>query len=330
MEINFLTVFIAVLSLILLAVPGFLLAKFKMMPEKATEAFSAMVLYGCQPVLVFMSFQKQNFNVQIGINMIIVAVVATVIHLAMAGIIALVIRNKKNDAKLNVAKYACVFSNCGFMGFPFLESIFQANGEVMIYGAVVVAVFNVLNWTLGIYMMTGDKKEISIKKIIFNPTIIAVVAGFLTFLIAKKPLVQFFTANATAFNIAEKVNKSLNDIGGMVTPLSLTVIGIRLANVKLKQLFLDKTAYMVALLKLIGMSILVMLSVAFLPINLYVKNALFFLLSMPTATSTALFAVKFNKGGESASIYVLLSTVLCVLTIPLMYLVFTNLFGVVC
>ncbi len=329
MEINFLTVFIAVLSLILLAVPGFLLAKFKMMPEKATEAFSAMVLYGCQPVLVFMSFQKERFNSQIGLNMLLVAIIATIVHFAMAGIVSIIIRKKSKSDKLKVAKYACVFSNCGFMGFPFLQTIFKNNGEVMIYGAVVVAVFNVLNWTLGIFMMTGEKSEISIKKILFNPTIIAVVLGFLTFIIAKKPLLEYFGEKGTVFDIASKVNWSFNVIGDMVTPLSLTVIGIRLANVKLRQLFLDSTAYLVCIFKLIVMSILVMLLVKFLPIDVTVKYVIFFLMSMPSATSTALFAEKFNKGGESASIFVLLSTVLCILTIPLMYLVFTNIFGVV-
>ena len=329
MQIDFLTVFIAVLSLILLAVPGFLLAKFKMMPEKATEAFSAMVLYGCQPVLVFMSFQKQEYSSQIGLNMLIIAGITVVVHILMAGIVSLIIRNKSKSAKLSVAKYGCVFSNCGFMGFPFLQAIFPDSGEVMIYGAVVVAVFNVLSWTLGIFMMTGDRKEISLKKIFLNPTIIAVILGFITFLIAKKPLVDFFGTEGTAYDIAIKIRDSLNVIGDMVTPLSLTVIGIRLANVNIKQLFLDGTAYLVCALKLVVMSLLVMVIVAFLPVDVTVKYVLFFLLSMPSATSTALFAVKYDKCGDSATVFVLLTTLLCILTIPLMYLIFSSVFGVV-
>ena len=121
--VDFLTVFMAVLSLIMLAVPGFLLAKFKMMPKMATEAFSAMVLYGCQPVLVFMGFQKEAFNSQIGLNMLVVAAIATAMHLLMACVISFVIRNKRKEDKLCVAKYACVFGNCGFMVFPFLQSL---------------------------------------------------------------------------------------------------------------------------------------------------------------------------------------------------------------
>lgn len=326
--VDFLTVFMAVLSLIMLAVPGFLLAKFKMMPKMATEAFSAMVLYGCQPVLVFMGFQKEAFNSQIGLNMLVVAAIATAMHLLMACVISFVIRNKRKEDKLCVAKYACVFGNCGFMGFPFLQSLFPENGEVMIYGAVVIAVFNMLNWTLGVYMMTGDKKEISIKKIVFNPTIIAILVGFITFMIAKQPLVEFFADGSKASAIALKVEESLNVIGDMVTPLSLTVIGIKLAGVNFKQLFIDGSAYIVCLFKLIVMPVLAMLVVAFLPVNVMVKYTIFFLLSMPSAASSALFAVKFNKGGDSASIYVLLSTLLCIITIPLMFIVFTSVFGV--
>ena len=72
-----------------------------MMPEKATEAFSAMVLYGCQPVLVFMSFQKEKYNAQIGLNMLIVAGISIVAHIAMALIISLIIRNKTKETVMS-------------------------------------------------------------------------------------------------------------------------------------------------------------------------------------------------------------------------------------
>ena len=62
MGIDFVTVLIAVISLILLAVPAFILNKMKLLPEKASEVLSTIVLYGCQPALVFMSFQGKEFD----------------------------------------------------------------------------------------------------------------------------------------------------------------------------------------------------------------------------------------------------------------------------
>lgn len=332
MQIDFLTVLIAVASLIVLALPGYILVKTKLLPSKAGEAFSALVLYGCQPMLVFMGFQGAPYSAEIGMNMLIVAGIAVAVHLIMAVIMYTIIRNKDRKAKLNVVRCACVFGNCGYMGFPFLQMLFGGGsfaGEITIYGAVVISVFNILNWTLGVYMITGDKKDISIKKVLLNPTIIAVVLGFIVFITVKVPLVQIAAEGTTAHMIISKFVKSFNYIGDMVTPLAMMVIGVRLANVNLKQLFLDKWAYFVCFFKLVVMSIITMLIVSFLPIATTVKYSLFFLLSMPSATSTALYAVKFNSDGDSASVIVLLTTVMCILTIPLLFLLFTGAFGVV-
>ena len=100
----------------------------------------------------------------------------------------------------------------------------------------------------------------------------------------------------------------------------MIVIGIRLANVNLKQLFLDKSAYISAFFKLVVMSLVAISVVAILPVDVTVKYAIFFLLSMPSATNTAMFAVKFGGDGDFASVCVLLSTALSVITIPLLYL----------
>ena len=149
MQINFLDVLIAVAVLIVLAVPGFILKKTKILSEHAGEAISALVLYGCQPVHVFMSFQE-HYNPDIAINMLIVLGLATLLHGIMLGVVHLVIRGKNDQAKKRVARFACVFSNCGYMGIPFLQSIFPGVGEVIIYASVVIAVHNVLNWTVGV------------------------------------------------------------------------------------------------------------------------------------------------------------------------------------
>ena len=184
MQIDFLTVLIAVLSLIILAVPGFILVKTKLLNNKVESALSTIVLYGAQPVMVFMGFQSAKFNPAIGVNVLIVAGIAILIHVLMAILLSVFIKGKNNEQKKRVVRYASMFSNCGFMGFPFLQFVFSNSpslGEVMIYASVVVAIFNIMNWTIGVYLISGDLKNVSLKKIVTNPTIIAVVIGFILF-----------------------------------------------------------------------------------------------------------------------------------------------------
>lgn len=332
MEIKFIDVLITVIFLILLAAPGFIFAKLKMLPEKAAETVSVIVLYCCQSVLVITSFQKKAFDPQIGLNMLWVALIALCVHFIMFAILKLVFIGKSADDKVRVMKFASVFSNCGFMGFPFLQSLFSHNvellSEIMIYGAVIIAVFNLLTWTFGVYIMTGDKKQVSFKKIALNPVIISLIIGFVLFVVLPCPIVDLAADGSTLDSIFTKLMQSMNYLADMVTPCSMIVIGIRLANVNLKQLFLDKRAYISAFFKLIVMSLVAILAVAFLPVDVTVKYAIFFLLSMPSATNTAMFAVKFGGDGDFASVCVLLSTTLSVITIPLLYMVISGVFGI--
>lgn len=332
MKIEFIDVLITVVFLILLATPGFIFAKLKMLPEKAAETISVIVLYCCQSVLVITSFQKKAFDPQIGLNMLWVALIALCVHLIMFLILKLVFIKKSADEKIKVMKFASVFSNCGFMGFPFVQSLFSHDAEllseIMIYGAVIIAVFNLLIWTFGIYIMTGDKKQVSFKKIALNPVIISLVIGFVLFVALPRPIVELAAEGSILDGILTKLMQSLNYLSEMVTPCSMIVIGIRLANVNLKQLFLDKQAYIAAFLKLVIMPLVAILSVAFLPVKVTVQYAIFFLLSMPSAANTAMFAVKFGKDGDFASVCVLLSTALSVITIPLLYLVISGIFGI--
>jgi predicted permease len=97
---------------------------------------------------------------------------------------------------------------------------------------------------------------------------------------------------------------------------------MKLANVNLKQLFLDKWAYVSVVLRQVVSSLVATFLVAYLPVAEVVKYTIFFLFSMPSATSTAMFAIRFGADGDFASVSVLLSTVLSVITVPLMFLLF--------
>lgn len=346
---NFIDVFISVVFLLLLALPGFILTKVKFMPKGADGVLSTLVLYVCQPMLVLISFQKTKFTPEVGLNMLIVAGLTILVHLLMIVIMFIFYRHKTSkkvadgaDAvaaedearrqKINCLRFAGIFSNCGFMGLPFLQSIFAGQtgieGEILVYAGVVIAIFNLFTWSVGIFIVSGDRKLMSFKKALVNPTVISLIIGVMLFLIFPQPLNELATKGSVLDKILDELMNGLNFLAGMVTPLSMTVIGIKLANSNLKRIFLDKWAYVNAFNKLIVMSIVSMLVVAFLPISSIMKYCIFFLLSMPSATSTVMFAVRFGGDSDSGTVFVLLSTILSCVSIPLMFLVMNGIFGI--
>ena len=294
-----------------------------MLPETASDVLSTIVLYGCQPVLIITSFQNCAFSTDIALNMLIVALLTAALHILFFVILKFALVKYSANDKVKIVKYVSVFSNCGFMGLPFLQSLFSDSGmqaEVLIYCAVIIVVFQVLNWTFGVYIITGDKKQVSVKKTMLNPVMISVVLGVLMFFILQKPVVELAAVGSVGHKILTKLMASLGYISNMVTPLSMFVIGIRLANMNLKQLFMDKWAYISTGIKLVVMPMVVIFCVSYLPIASTIKYTVFFLLAMPSATSGVMMAVKFGKDSDFASACVLLSTILCILTLPPLYL----------
>ena len=329
--IDVLDVFLTVFFLLVLAVPGFIFAKAKMLPESSSETISSIVLYGCQPILLITSFQSCAFESEIALNMLYAAVIGFAVHLAMIAIVKFVFAKWVENDKVQIVKYLSVFSNCGFMGLPFLQSLFTdaaVHSELVIYCAVILAVFNLLNWTFGVYILTGDKKEISVKKVLLNPVTISVIVSVVLFFILQKPLIEFTSEGTLGYKIVSRLMKSLDFLANMVTPLSMFVIGIRLANMRFKQLFTDKWIYIAAAMKLVGMSFVTIFIVTWLPIAPSIKYTAFFLFSMPSATSAAMMTVRFGKDGDFASVGVLFSTICSVVTIPLLYLFMSGVLGV--
>ena len=325
MNLSFIDVLITVVFLLILMVPGYILAKCKMLSDSVQGGFSTMVLYVCQPALMLMAFQKKPYSPDLAIDMLIVAGLALLIHGAMIAFMMLAFRNKDKSAKINCLRFASVFGNCGYMGLPFLQSLFGDNAaEVLIFGGVVIVIFNILTWSVGVFMMTGDKKQINIKNMLLNPTVISLLIAVLMFFTIQKPLVDVFSPNSFGDKVFTGLTKSINFLADMVTPLAMTVLGMRIAKVNFKQLFTDKWAYVNAFNKLFLMGMMTILIVAWLPVSAVVKYTLFFLLSMPSANNTVLFAVNFGGDSESASVYVLLSTVLSIATIPLMFLIMSG------
>lgn len=324
------TVLLSVFCLVLLAVPGFILGKTKMLPENAAKVLTTVLLFAGQPLLSFMSFQKTEYSADVVKNLGIVAGLAAAVHVIMIIILfGIFYRKAANDKKYRVVSFASMFGNCGFMGLPFLQMLFSnGSAEAIMYGAVVVAVFNFFSWTVGIFMITRDKKYISIKKAILNPPFIALIVSLPLFLILKKPINLIGNEGTFVRELFQKIYLSFNYLSDLVTPLSMIILGYRLSQMHVKDVFLCKHSYISMTFKLIVMPAITFLFCTLLGVEEVIKYALFFEFCMPTATQTLLFSEQFDGGEQyTASSAVLLSSIMSVATIPLMFLIFSSIFG---
>lgn len=197
-----------------------------------------------------------------------------------------------------------LLSNCGFMGIPIAGAIYGKEG--LFYTAIVNLCFSIVTWTLGIKLVSeGVDREyrINLMGLTKNPGIMSVVIGLIIFLIQIK-LPQF-------------IETPLAAIAATTTPLAMFSIGAFLTQADIKSVFKDKILFVSSSLRLIISPLFMIVLVGLLKLPLNVAGVIVLLEAMPAATTSAIFARKFDSDYELASKGIFLSTLLSLISIPL-------------
>ena len=212
------------------------------------------------------------------------------------------------DSEKKVWQFSLVFANVGYMGFPIIYAIFGYEG--MIYTSMANVSFNVLAFTLGVQLYKKDKSRITkanLKSIALNPALVAIYIGFIFFL--------------TGLRLPPTIHNGVELVGSMTTPLSMLLLGAILAKSRPLSLINDPRVLPVIFIRLLAIPL-----VTFFILRMFVHNNLMLsviviLAAMPVAAITVIFAEQYKGDTETASKLVAISSLLCLITIPLISLV---------
>ncbi len=293
--------------LVALCLPGFFLTKANVLKEEHIKGFAVFLLYVCSPALSIYSFQQSECNMEILINIGILLLVTTFMQVLIMGIGFLInIKTYKIDGASRVATVAAAFGNVGFFGVPILQALLPDHPEAMVYSAVMSVMMNLIGWTLGMFMMSGDRKHVSVKNFLINPTTLC--------LLIALPL--FFTNTSfpkPVMNFVEFFSK-------MSTPTAMTVLGMRLAFVKFRDL-MDYRQVVAIFLKLIALPLITFGIMYALPVDETLKISTYILSCMPPAAITLNFAELSNTSPKTAANIVVVGSLLVAITLPVLLLI---------
>lgn len=300
-----------VLIFVLLAVPGYLLVRGKLLTAKESATLSKLLTNLGMPCLILSGALDLDLTGELTKNIIVIGVLGVAFILFMFFSTALFCRDKLPKTQ-GMMRFCAIFANNGFIGLPLIQAVFPGNAVILAYAIILNILNNVLMFTLGVYLVSGDKKAINLKKALLNPVLLAFVGGILLNLAGVK-------------GVLPELQTYANHFKGIVTPLSMLVLGMKLAEVPMKKLFTSRKMYYVSGLRLVLYPVLaagVLLLTNLVPVlNLGTDGVLAFFLSyaMPVAGLASAFADHHNGDGENAVILTLGTTVLSVLTIPVLY-----------
>ena len=299
-----------VLLFVAYALPGFILVKSKALKTGESISLSKLLTYVGMPFLILSSVLSIELTKDFIKTAIVAFVFCLLITFAFFFLTALLTAKEANYKKRGVMRFAMTFSNNGFLGIPLAIAVFKNDPFIISVVLVFNLVNNVMLYTMGAYLISGDKSKISFKKAIINPVFISFIEGIVLNLLSVKRYVP-------------EVVSFCDGLKNIVTPLSMTILGVKLADVPIKSLFNSKSVYYVSLIKIIVMPI-VCVFLGFVLIKTFsipqdAIYAFFISFAVPTASLATTFADQFN-GDTLASVSCTLgSTLLSVITIPILF-----------
>ena len=288
------------IALILLL--GFFLGKWKLISTNTNKELTNLLLTVFMPASLFMAFPATYDETSL--NLFFAGLVAGIFIMLILIVLSKILFNKQwfKGGLRYESQFAFIFNNATFLGYPIIANTFGSTG-VIVYCGFIIA-FNVALFSYGIWLFKHEITLKLVKSVVTNPNIIAVLAGMMLFL--------------AGWHLPSFVTDAVGFVGGATTPLSIICIGFMLSRANFKAILIKWRLIIVALSQLILGPLITFFFLSFLKFPSEAISVCTLIQALPTATSLGLFATKYSGNNIEASELVTVSTILSVVTMPLM------------
>lgn len=278
---------------------GIFLRKKHIITDEVSKGMTNILMSVALPCLIISSFNIKFTKdmARSSINMIIYSVV---IHIMLVAVSSLIFM-RREDRQKSILKFSMIFSNCGFVGYPIAQALYGSIG--VFYTSIFTIPQNILVWSYGVAMFSGEKGLKSVKDSFKSPPVVAILIGCVIFIFS--------------ISIPTPVLNTLKTVGNMTTPVAMFIIGAMLADSKVKEIVSDKKVYIASLMRLIVAPALTAGLLILLKADKQMIEICTILIAMPGAILLGIFAEKYNGDKKAASSSVFMTTVLSLITIPL-------------
>lgn len=293
-----------VIMFIILLIGAFCYMK-GLITKEGTKQLSVVELNLVNPILIFMSYQK-DYESEMAHNLLWAFILSAVSYV-VAIVLSYLLVSKKQKS-FSIERFSVVYSNCGFIGIPLINGLFGAEG--VLYLTAYVTFFNFLVWTHGLMTMKEKIDFSSALKALKAPSVIAIFLG----------LICYFTR----LHLPSIPAQALQYISDMNTPLAMIIAGATAAQTNILAVFRKPRNYLICFYKLLAIPL-----IAFLVIRLFnapsiVCTTLTVAAACPVATTGIMFAITLDKNSEKCSEFFTMSTLLSALTLPLVTIIATT------
>lgn len=303
---NFMLVLQQMLTLLLMMFIGYVMERRHLLGDNANGILSKVVLNVTLPAQIITSFSMDGgvLDNAILFRTFLFSSAVYAVYFAVAWVMVRLLN--LSPKQRGTYQYMLIFGNVGFMGFPVITAIFGA--DKLVFAVIFNIVFNLLVFSVGLQMIAGaGQTGFDWRKLLNLPLLSSVLALALFFLHIPLPQV---------------VNSALLTLGNATTPLAMLILGCTIAAMPLKELFEEWRVYLFVGVKLLVLPLLVfVLLKPLLPSDDVLGQILVVLSAMPVATNATMLSVEYGGDTKLVSQGIFFTTVLSVLTIPLLVMI---------
>ncbi len=290
------------LELSALILLGWALTKLHLLDAKGSSVLSTLVVHVFNPALVISSVCSSGLQAQgdTVIEALLCGILLYVLLIAIASL--LYVKSKADKEEVSICRMILVFANTAFVGYPILRALY-GDFSVFVFSLMHLP-FNVLIFTYGRSLLQkGTKQKMTLKDFFSVGTISSIVA-----------LIIYFGN----LSIPERAADFFSVLGDACVPLSMIVIGVSLANASWKDVLKSRNINLVVVLRLILLPVLIALITLPLPISAFNRELLVISGALPAGSMIVVMAKEVHANDGLASAGVFLTTLLSVVSIPLM------------
>ncbi|MCD8121611.1 MAG: AEC family transporter [Clostridiales bacterium] len=294
-------------NLLLLLLTGVIAFRVKAITPDSLKVLSGLLMKIILPVLSFNLLLEQRVTLfdLVSLKTMVLGQLAIYPLAILAGFLTVRLMKMEYPQK-NVHLGCTVCGNYAYVVLPLLYSLYQGT-RATIYIPLGCSLEALAIWTVGLALYTQGQGRNGLAglKNMLNPTTFAVLLGFLV--------------NTIRLPIPQLVADTIDQIGSVSTPLGMIYLGASLCIMEWRNVsnLEHALAYVAAKMFLVPLLVYVIVS-HFLPETESI--VLMLTAASPSATIAVMISREFGLDADYAGEIVSISTISCVVTIPLLFL----------
>ena len=295
----FILIFEQLVKMFFIMLLAFICYKIKLVDQNGNRSLSNLLLMVVNPLLIITVYQGTEYDPDMVRGLLLAFAAAFLTHI-LGIVVSTALIRPSSGTDYSIERFNSMYSNCGFIGIPLINSVFGGNG--VFYITAYMVAFNLFSWTHGVILMEKKCSLKNMKEGVLSPMFLSTIAAVVLFFLGIR--------------IPSVVLDPMNYVADMNTPLAMMVAGFSVAQADLGKMLRNTRIYFVSFIKLILIPLLVIGVLKLMALPDAVAVTVLIGAACPAATTGTMMAIRYRQNYTYSSELFAMTTVLSVVTIP--------------